>query len=247
MLVLLAVFAEGCSSTRNLCEGCVYEGELVNRKPHGRGTVVWPYGDEYTGEFRSGVMHGNGTYTWNDGRVFVGSFVNDKIQGSGTLTYPNGDNYAGEFVNEFWHGRGTFTFANGDTETGHWQNDKLISGIVIKSKTETGAPGKEWIEAGMVEQFYSGDMKNGKSHGRGSLVKYDRNTGKMMEKFSGRWEEDVFRSGVHEKYHLETQTVVFRFNGELRADGSYQQGQIELYDESGSPLALQSIPAQDIR
>lgn len=243
-LILFALlFAGGCSSTGDICDGCFYEGETLNEKRHGKGTFVWPYGDVYTGEFRNGKMHGTGTYTWKDGRIYVGEFRSDKINGKGTLTYENGDQYVGEFKNEFWYGQGTFTFANGDTESGQWKHDKFVSGVIEKLNPDTGLTTKEWVgKASLVEKVYTGTMKNGKSHGQGTLDIIDMNNGKVAERYSGQWENDVIRSGTHEKFQVDTDIVIFRFNGTFNTDGSYAKGKTESLDASGSIGNSQNVP-----
>ena len=40
-----------------------YEGEWVDGKINGQGTLWYADGDQYQGEWRDGKMHGRGTYT----------------------------------------------------------------------------------------------------------------------------------------------------------------------------------------
>jgi hypothetical protein len=44
-----------------------YEGEWVDGKINGQGTLWYADGDQYQGEWRDGKMHGRGTYTYADG------------------------------------------------------------------------------------------------------------------------------------------------------------------------------------
>ena len=69
--ILLIVFLVGCSSKID------YVGELVNDKPHGKGTITYENGDSYEGEWKEGKKHGQGTLFFDDGSKAVGEFRED--------------------------------------------------------------------------------------------------------------------------------------------------------------------------
>ena len=69
--ILLIVFLVGCSSKID------YVGELVNDKPHGKGTITYENGDSYEGEWKEGKKHGQGTLFFDDGSKAVGVFRED--------------------------------------------------------------------------------------------------------------------------------------------------------------------------
>ena len=69
--ILLIVFLVGCSSKID------YAGELVNDKPHGKGTITYENGDSYEGEWKEGKKHGQGTLFFDDGSKVVGEFRED--------------------------------------------------------------------------------------------------------------------------------------------------------------------------
>ena len=56
----------------------IYKGEVVNGKPHGKGTLKFDTGNQYTGEFKNGKYDGKGTYTFNDGRKVSGEWKDGK-------------------------------------------------------------------------------------------------------------------------------------------------------------------------
>jgi hypothetical protein len=63
-----------------------YDGELLNQKPSGNGTMVYKNSDRYTGEWKYGKRHGTGTLTYSNddakGRVYYsGDWENDKRSG----------------------------------------------------------------------------------------------------------------------------------------------------------------------
>ena len=66
--ILLIVFLVGCSSKID------YVGELVNDKPHGKGTITYENGDSYEGEWKEGKKHGKGTLTTSAGGKYEGEW-----------------------------------------------------------------------------------------------------------------------------------------------------------------------------
>ena len=40
----------------------IYEGQFVNKKAHGKGTMRWNQGDKYEGDWKDGLRHGKGEY-----------------------------------------------------------------------------------------------------------------------------------------------------------------------------------------
>ena len=66
--ILLTVLLVGCATKVN------YVGELMDFKPHGKGTYIWKNGTKYEGEWKDGVRYGRGRLTFTDGSKYVGSF-----------------------------------------------------------------------------------------------------------------------------------------------------------------------------
>ena len=64
-----------------------YEGEWVDGKINGQGTLWYADGDQYQGEWRDGKMHGRGTYTYADGDQYEGDWRDDRRHGKGTVVY----------------------------------------------------------------------------------------------------------------------------------------------------------------
>ena len=65
-----------------------YEGGVKpgTETRHGRGTCSWSDGEHYEGEWVEGKMSGWGTMTWDDGR-YEGGWVKGEMTGWGTFTY----------------------------------------------------------------------------------------------------------------------------------------------------------------
>ena len=66
-----------------MSNGCKYEGELANGKPHGKGKYIWSNGDIYEGEFNNGEITGNGIMIKN-GEKQSGYFENGILQSNFT-------------------------------------------------------------------------------------------------------------------------------------------------------------------
>jgi hypothetical protein len=134
-----------------LSNGCIYEGDIVNGKPHGKGKNKCEF-SEYEGDFVNGEKHGKGKYK-NCSGVFEGDFVNGDIT-KGKFTGNNGDTYEGNFANNFRrNGEGKYTFKDGKAEDGYWHDDKYMgAGDAGKLKME-----EEEIRAKEVKENRSSD------------------------------------------------------------------------------------------
>lgn len=60
-----------------------YQGETLNGRPHGFGTLRYGDGKVYTGHFVNGLRHGHGKLIVPDGQYFEGMFYNDSITEEG--------------------------------------------------------------------------------------------------------------------------------------------------------------------
>jgi len=109
-----------------------YEGDLVNGRPHGKGTFFFNDGGRYKGEFVKGVMQGKGImeYTFpSTGYHYEGDIVSGNRHGKGTYTFPSGNYYVGAFTDNEIHGAGTLYDAAGKViQTGRWEHYRFIGG-----------------------------------------------------------------------------------------------------------------------
>ena len=70
-----------------LGDGSVYEGQISEYKPHGKGVLKYQNGDVYEGDFRKGLKHGKGKFKRQSlGVVFEGGFENDLMNGYGSVS-----------------------------------------------------------------------------------------------------------------------------------------------------------------
>ncbi len=98
----------------------------------------------YQGNFLNGKLNGLGTITWGDtetifgkGSSYTGTFVNNVIEGNGSFMYGNGFTYNGDFKNNMRNGKGKLEFSKVNNKIcffndnvilakyydGYWEND----------------------------------------------------------------------------------------------------------------------------
>lgn len=84
-----------CREEVELDGGLRYLGRLVEGKPHGMGTMMYPDGDRFEGYFEHGLKMGQGKMTLASGHTFDGFWVRDRLNGTVTMVSPTGDRYQG--------------------------------------------------------------------------------------------------------------------------------------------------------
>jgi len=89
-------------------------------------TLTAPNGDRYTGEVLNGKPHGKGTYIYKNGERYDGEFRGGKRNGQGIFTFTSGARFEGGWKDSLKHGKGKYSFASGHWEEGEWENDKQI-------------------------------------------------------------------------------------------------------------------------
>lgn len=60
----------------------VYDGNMANGKPDGKGSYLFADGDSYTGTWKDGLRHGQGIHTYKDGRQKEGTWEYDQFEGA---------------------------------------------------------------------------------------------------------------------------------------------------------------------
>lgn len=143
------------------CRHQIFEGDFLNKLPHGYGRATYGKDILYEGNWEKGYAHHDGgtecMYNAFDRTTklslkYSGEWKDGRRHGHGKLSYPNGAQYEGEFKDGLLHGRGEF---------------------VCK---ETGIT-------------YRGGFFKGCVSGRGKLT-YINNNGKKNEDMTKIWPED---------------------------------------------------------
>ena len=98
---LTGIFAEGKLNDLNgriqFEEGSLYEGNVVDSKPHGKGrmTMLRTFNRIYEGKYNKGRMNGLGETTFDNGDVLSSQMKDDLVDGYGELKRSNGVKYSG--------------------------------------------------------------------------------------------------------------------------------------------------------
>ena len=161
-----------------VCDLGVYEGQWVNDRFHGQGSMYWGDGEEYVGQWKDGKMDGQGTMTYADGRKYVGQWKDGMCHGQGTMTYANGQKYVGQWKDGMYYGQGTYTYASGAKYVGQWKDDQRSGqGTMIYANGEK----------------YVGQWRNDQPNGKGTMYYAP---GQVWIKTTGYFIDGNFRSGT---------------------------------------------------
>ena len=124
--------------------GDIYEGEMQNSVPHGKGKILFFNKESYNGDFimgemtgkctyifsdktiyigeiKKGLFNGNGKMKWNNGIEYLGNFVDSSFTGKGKIFNIQGEEYEGNFDKNEFHGEGIYIFNNGDKYEGNFE------------------------------------------------------------------------------------------------------------------------------
>ena len=216
---------DGNVTWHDLTNGQRYEGEIVNRQPHGKGVMFYPNGDRYDGAWLGGKKNGKGKLVRASHlESYEGDFVNGKMHGYGIYDDSTGGQYTGDFKSGEKHGKGRLYWANGDFYIGDFEHDRLKGkglmnanvsiGIVYEGDVPEGNCTIKYLDG----DFYEGECgKFWKKNGYGVLL-YANNGNRYVgmfendmrhgdgtlfyqsgEKYNGSWE----KGNVHGKgtYH----------------------------------------------
>ena len=108
-----------------------YDGEWVQGRREGSGTMYYRSGEWYRGSFLANDRHGSGQYEYRNRDVYVGEWHVGRRRGLGTLYYANGDCYVGFWMNDRREGLGTFYWVQkGQKYDGEWVNDRPKCGAL---------------------------------------------------------------------------------------------------------------------
>jgi hypothetical protein len=143
------------------CDGSAYEGHFSEGHYDGQGSLDdKPNGTWYMGSFKHGQKHGSGIITYPDGSSYDGDWEEDVKSGIGVESDEKSNRiYRGEFKDGMRHGVGIVN-TNNLVLTGHFFQGRTVDGpgwTIMYGKKKNGPN-------------YSGETKQGKPHGNGTLM-----------------------------------------------------------------------------
>jgi len=104
-----------------------YEGNYLNGKKEGFGTLYFSNGDIYIGEFKQDKFHGKGYLSWISGDSYRGDFVDGKKHGKGTIKFMF-STWEGEFTDNWIRGKGIYTYKS------KYKNVEVFDGYIYGSE-----------------------------------------------------------------------------------------------------------------
>ena len=149
----------------------IYEGELTQSMPHGKGIFLFAKGDIYKGDFILGEITGKGTYFFEDKTYYCGDFTKGAFNGEGSMKWTNGVEYHGIFSNSCLDIKGKiFNDLLHEKYTGNFSNNEFNGNGIYKYQNG---------------DIYDGNFENGLRRGKGNYKV------KNGLEFLGNWEEDL--------------------------------------------------------
>jgi len=102
----------------------VYEGEVSNYIPHGKGKKTLTDGSVYEGDWADGYPNGKGIYLYACGHIYKGDFSGGAMTGKGKIKYVDDgvSSYEGDFDDGKPHGTGKMIFSDGNICEGEFTN-----------------------------------------------------------------------------------------------------------------------------
>ncbi|XP_026538725.1 ALS2 C-terminal-like protein [Notechis scutatus] len=146
-------------------KSATYEGEWCLGKPHGKGKLVWPNGQNFAGDFKEGLENGFGISLIPQGsndhyNCYKCHWRKGQMDGYGICEYGNEMVYKGYFKDNMREGFGILdsppSTGHPFRYTGHWTKDKRAGYGVLDDK-ERG-------------ERYIGMWENDQRHGPGIVV-----------------------------------------------------------------------------
>ena len=215
-------------------KGVVYEGEVLNKKPHGVGKVTYKDGSVCEGIWKDGNIvyegqlneqgkpHGKGTWFYPYG-TYKGGWKNGKKHGKGTSKRSDGSMaYKGGWKNNLQDGDGTFKYRNGNVYTGGIRAGKRHgNGVMTYANGDTydgqWKNGKEDGQGTM--KFHNGDVykgkfSKGKLHGKGT---HTYAAGDLFKSI-GEWKEGKKFGAFQNVERVEVSEQVYYENDKLKED-----------------------------
>ena len=90
--------------------GYIYQGDFVNNKKEGYGTMIWKDGLRYWGQFKNNQMNGYGIIEYPEKKYYQGEIKDGRMEGFGEFFWKRNKKYIGNYKNDKRNGFGIFIF-----------------------------------------------------------------------------------------------------------------------------------------
>jgi hypothetical protein len=128
-----------------------YQGEMVDGRPHGRGTFVDRSGLRYDGTWAEGLMEGEGHLLLPNGDVYRGGFKAGHLHGQGVFIDATGRVYDGGFSAGLRDGPAQVAEPDGRVYAGVWHGG-------VEDEPQRTAPAAEWAQVHRVQMRGPADL-----------------------------------------------------------------------------------------
>lgn len=194
-----------------------YEGNFVDGKWQGEGTLVIPGNLTYTGTFSAHAATGNGTIAYTNGDRYVGDVMDVKMHGKGIYTYANGKSISGTFKDNFpWSGQGHLALTSTSYYEGSFQEGKFHGEGTLHQENGDVFTGT----------FSGGDLNGYGTYRSKQGVTYEGNF--RNSNFNG-YGEAHYLDGVYKGYWVngkrEGSGKWYSLSGELLFDGTWENNE----------------------
>lgn len=129
-----------------------FNGDFVNGRPNGDGSIIYDNKSEYKGNFVNGLYHGKGVYKSNKGYVYDGGFELNKFNGTGKCIWNDGSKYEGAFKADKFDGKGIYTYADKKVFQGTYKNGLKSGQGVLTFPNDQGVCEGLWVN-GKLEKI----------------------------------------------------------------------------------------------
>ena len=188
--------------------GDIYEGEMKNSVPNGKGKILFANGELYKGDFKQGEMTGNGMFIFSDKTEYNGSIENGIFNGKGKMRWVNGTEYDGMFADSSLNGNGVISNIQGEKYKGVFERNEFNGEGIYHYNN-----GDE----------YEGNFEYGIKRGKGI---YRRNDSVIFE---GIWNDDLPNGSGVISYEGNKLKGFWR-NGILVGNFEIEEGIIEVFN-----------------
>ena len=202
--------------------GDIYEGEIKNSFPHGKGKMIYSNNEKYEGEFQNGEMTGKGKFIFSDKTEYDGQLENGLFNGRGKMKWDNGTEYEGNFDNSTLSGDGIIKNVQGEQYKGRFD------------KNEFNGEGIYFYENG---DEYNGNFEYGIKRGKGIYTRKDQVI------FKGIWNDDLPNGNGIISYRGNSMRGFWR-NGDF-VSSENEEGNNELFesiDKNIKPYKMSIFP-----